>query len=463
MPLEQVTANISGKVRRETLHGRSYLVAPLSLIVPGVLNGSKGPLFYSEEDTAAGADAWNGIPIVVDHPTHNGTPVSARSPQVLEKAQIGTVFQTTMNGKLIAEGWFDEELTKKVDSRVSSALNNGAEMELSTGLYTTDEPAQSGAVHNGKPYTAIARNHRPDHLAVLPDSIGACSVNDGCGLNVNSEVSDSFLSKMSTLFEKFFSKTPSNQKQETPEGKKMAKLTDNEKKTLVDGIILNCDCWKEEDRETLNGMDDRALQGLDKGSKSEKTLTEQTAVVNAVKKGFQVGNDNWTLNEKGEWVKKDSPKDPAKPDPTTNRTGQLSAEDWFDAAPPEVQSAVRNAVTAERLEKDRIIQSMVAGISDEAARNQQAERLGKRTLDDLREDARLVAPLAANNNPFSPGYTPDHGYGPQGAGYPAPNYSGAAVPHIAHNTGEGVEKEDLLLPPTVNYQEEAEARKQKSA
>lgn len=29
---------------------------------------------------------------------------------------------------------------------------------------------------------AVARNHRPDHLAILPDQVGACSLADGAGL-----------------------------------------------------------------------------------------------------------------------------------------------------------------------------------------------------------------------------------------------------------------------------------------
>jgi hypothetical protein len=33
----------------------------------------------------------------------------------------------------------------------------------------------------------VARNYRPDHLAVLPDQRGACSLTDGCGVMVNTK------------------------------------------------------------------------------------------------------------------------------------------------------------------------------------------------------------------------------------------------------------------------------------
>jgi len=38
---------------------------------------------------------------------------------------------------------------------------------------------------NEEHYIAIAHNHRPDHLALLPGGRGACSVEDGCGIRVN--------------------------------------------------------------------------------------------------------------------------------------------------------------------------------------------------------------------------------------------------------------------------------------
>lgn len=191
--IQTLVANLSpGKVRRETLGGRKYLVAPLTLIVPGVLNGSNGPLFYPPEEVAKNPQAWNNVPIVVYHPKSDKGHVSAKDPEVLDKQGIGMVLKANVSkvgsspGKLRAEGWFDEERTKAVDPRVYSALVKGQKMEVSTGLYTDNDPAENGANHNGRPYSYVARNYRPDHLAILPDQQGACSVKDGCGMNVNS-------------------------------------------------------------------------------------------------------------------------------------------------------------------------------------------------------------------------------------------------------------------------------------
>ena len=44
--MQRLTVNFAGQVKRVTRNGREWLVAPMSLINPGVLNGSKGALFY---------------------------------------------------------------------------------------------------------------------------------------------------------------------------------------------------------------------------------------------------------------------------------------------------------------------------------------------------------------------------------------------------------------------------------
>ena len=180
-----LTANLfSSKVRKETLDGRKYFVAPLTMIVPGVLNGSKGALYYPPEEIRKNHDAWNYIPIVVEHPTHNGVPVSGRTPRVIQNSGIGHVFNTriTASGKLAAEGWFDAEKTKQVSPQVYQALLNGQPIELSTGLFTKNERYKGE--FNGKPYDFIAREYRPDHLAILPGEEGACSLKDGCGVGM---------------------------------------------------------------------------------------------------------------------------------------------------------------------------------------------------------------------------------------------------------------------------------------
>lgn len=184
--MEKIVVNITGAVRHDKIGTTEYLVAPVSLIVPGVLNGNRGPLFYSLEETSKDPSAWNHMPIVVYHPEAAGMPLSARDPDVLNKQGIGIVLRSRVaNGKLVAEGWFDVARTRQVDSRILDRLEKRDPIELSTGLSLDPIPASPGAAFNGVSYDFIARNYRPDHLAILPDQVGACSIEDGCGVLVN--------------------------------------------------------------------------------------------------------------------------------------------------------------------------------------------------------------------------------------------------------------------------------------
>lgn len=168
--------------------GRKFLVAPSRLIVPGVLNGSRGALYYPPDEIKRTVDSWNGIPLVAYHPVVNGRHASARRPDVLRDSGIGFVFNSNWSDALGAEAWFDVELTRSYDRRLSAdrkmlpRLERNEPIELSTGLFTDNHPAPKGATYNGRAYDFVAKSQRPDHLAVLPDQKGACSVKDGCGV-----------------------------------------------------------------------------------------------------------------------------------------------------------------------------------------------------------------------------------------------------------------------------------------
>jgi hypothetical protein len=192
--MDRILVNLPGQIgraKRVTLGGREYITAPMSLIVPGVLPGSKGPLYYPPEECAANSSDWDNMKLVVRHPFDplTGEYVSASTPGVED---IGFARSSVFKGKLRSQGFFDVEKVRNADKELAPEhkmlprLLSGKPIELSTGLYTDNEEAPVGANHNGRPYTHIARNYRPDHIAILPDAAGACSIKDGCGVMVNS-------------------------------------------------------------------------------------------------------------------------------------------------------------------------------------------------------------------------------------------------------------------------------------
>lgn len=171
----------AGLVRNDTMEGKDFLVVPMIMMLEGVHTGSGGPLYYPADELSKTPEVWNHKPVVVYHPTQNGKGISACSPDVLSAHKIGVIMNAhfTSLGQLKAEAWLEEERVKKVDERILNAIQEKKILELSTGLFTDNE--MTDGEYEGDKYVAIARNYRPDHLAVLPDKIGACSVADGAG------------------------------------------------------------------------------------------------------------------------------------------------------------------------------------------------------------------------------------------------------------------------------------------
>lgn len=174
-----IKLNLMAPTRREMFEGREHLVAPVVAIVEGVLNEA----LLLEEEFGRYPAAWNGIPVPVFHPMINGEYVSANIPQVLERNTIGRFFNASVSdGRLRGEIWIDLERAQAMGlAEMAAAIERGdVIMEVSTGYYADDEYVTG--TFNGRPYKTIHRNIRPDHLALLPGEIGACSVEDGCGV-----------------------------------------------------------------------------------------------------------------------------------------------------------------------------------------------------------------------------------------------------------------------------------------
>ncbi|MDB4786197.1 DUF2213 domain-containing protein [bacterium] len=333
----------------------------MTMIVPGVLAGNQGPLYYPPEEVARNVDAWNGMPIVVNHPSSkDGKSLSARTPTVLNSSTIGTVFNAQFDDNLTAEAWFDVKQTERVDTGLLNNLKSGETQEVSTGLFLDQKMAENGSQSNGKAYKYIATNYRPDHLAILPDSTGACSISDGCGVLNNGE------EESEPEWVKTIVKAVNNL------GKKGVTM-DREK--VIDGLIANCDCWTEDDKETLNAMSDEQLTRHEttvntfvaNQKKTEELTTEvATLTANAAKK-----------EEKEETIENEE-KEP------------MTDDQWLEAAPPGIKSVVSNAMAWEDGERQRIINVIVNGKTD-TQKEILTNRLKDKTIGELK-DLSLIIP-----------------------------------------------------------------------
>jgi hypothetical protein len=184
--LSILRANTDAMIRRESLDGVDYLVAPVIAVREGVLNGE---LLLAEE-IGAYVEAWNGIPLPIGHPMDRGVPVSANSPELIESESVGRFYRASFDGNALrGEIWVDVNKCREVGGRALMALERlerGEPLEVSTAYFNDTEPGEGN--FNGVSYNGIQRNLRPDHLALLPDEIGACSWTDGCGApRINSQ------------------------------------------------------------------------------------------------------------------------------------------------------------------------------------------------------------------------------------------------------------------------------------
>jgi len=182
--LNFITANISiSETRQAQLNGRDYLVAPVVMAVEGVMN----ELLYPAEELGKFVEAWNGRPVTLFHPRNDDGYISANSPEVAESAHLGLLYSTQfVENKLKSEIWVDTAKAKEVRPEVLEYLEGKRDrLEVSTGLW--GDIVQDRGTWNGKDYTGIMRNIRPDHLALLPGGEGACNWRDGCGVRANEE------------------------------------------------------------------------------------------------------------------------------------------------------------------------------------------------------------------------------------------------------------------------------------
>lgn len=169
----------ANQVRKETENGTEFLVAPVVLARSMELNGG----FLPSDEIKASAERWAGVPVPIDHPTHSGDPISINDDRA-DVPVIGEVRnpEAKRDGEfLTGELWVNVEAARaagKEGERVLARIQNGDAVEVSTGH--VPGRVVSG-VFDGEHRDAATLDIQPDHLAVLPNDKGKCSIADHCG------------------------------------------------------------------------------------------------------------------------------------------------------------------------------------------------------------------------------------------------------------------------------------------
>lgn len=425
--------------REEKIGNETFLVVPTTLIVPGVLNGNRGPGYYSAKENGRNVARWNGMPLVApSHPTVNGSFVSARQPKILDSFGVGYILNAREeDGTLKADAYINITQANKVDWRITWSIYNGKAVEVSTGLDMKRK--EEKGVFNEVAYEWVANEYEPDHLAILTDQIGACSLKDGCGLNVNAmsagqirtalqaKLNERYIDQEVWVFEdgiypKKVIYEVGNEYYQVAYTKKHDKIdlmgvaqkvkkvvsyvTANhsdkpkpnstgdpnmDKAALVDSIINSeCDCWVEEDREILNSFEEPKLTKIVDGI---AVNASNAKAVRVLEKGMDTDDVKITLNEdkSGLNVELKKKKEPKK-DPVVN---QLKIEDL----PEEFQAAVNFGKVKLQEERDSLINSLLDGKTDDQKKALQPV-LNSKNIDELTALQALV-PVKKKNSDYS--------------------------------------------------------------
>lgn len=422
---------------------------PMVILAEGVHAGSGGPLYYPPEELSKTPQAWNYKPIVVYHPEMNGEGISACDPNVINCRKVGVMMSTTWDkGRLRSEAWIDPERANLVDERIMAAIEKNEMMELSTGVFVDldQEPGE----WKGEKYIGIARNYRPDHLALLPDKIGACSIKDGAGF-LRNQKQDAIREELSKVL---IGRFPSNLGNlSAPEidnvysnffvyelDSKLFRLgyTSNEtgvklsedapvevkrvieyrtldgtfvgnqnrgdqmnKKELINSIITNAKSgFKKEDEAKLDALSEDQLKLIANAATELANPKPVTPPAPAPVTPPAAPAPAPVVNE-DKVVPIPAPSAPPKP---------VTAQDYVQSAPKEIQEMLRNGLDMLNEEKAKLVEAIMANAQNEFSK----EELSSRPLGELRRMARLAAPAHQENHTQSRSNYAGQGHVPTG-------------------------------------------------
>lgn len=165
----------------QVVDGQLHLRVPVVMMTEGVHVGSQGAVLHRADNLTANAEVWKNQPVVINHPQHAGQFISVRDPNANPDDVVGYVEQiSSSRQQLQGSIMLNVQKLMERDMQLYQRITAGELVEVSIGAFIPLE--HTPGVHNNEPYEAVAQSYQPDHLALLPGDVGACSVQDGCGI-----------------------------------------------------------------------------------------------------------------------------------------------------------------------------------------------------------------------------------------------------------------------------------------
>ena len=102
----------------------------------------------------------------------------AECPEYITGHTTHTVWEDGLKTELV----LDVNELSKISPKTLKSLQANEPIEVSIGTFS--ENIEEKGTFKGEDYDAKTVSYIPDHVAILPDDIGACSYVDGCGIRV---------------------------------------------------------------------------------------------------------------------------------------------------------------------------------------------------------------------------------------------------------------------------------------
>jgi len=217
-------------IRRESRNGVEHIILT-SFTLPAniVMNGG----LYSKEERDKSFKTLNRTPATLEHPEIDGVFVSANDPETdfdfrfgafNENARITDDDRIALDKVINVQKALKTEKGKRLLDRIDELENNenARPIHTSVGVFLDVEEVEPTTNEHGQEFTWIAKDMIFDHDAILIDSVGASTPDQGTGIGVNKEnvnvehfILNSEDEELKDIPEKFHSKSKtlhSNQK-----------------------------------------------------------------------------------------------------------------------------------------------------------------------------------------------------------------------------------------------------------
>ncbi|HCL5283979.1 TPA: DUF2213 domain-containing protein [Salmonella enterica] len=189
--------NSASNITTETIDGREHIV--VRGVVPIVDDIVMNRRFYPAAEIKKSYNTLERNPMPLDHPKVDGKNVSASDPRAVNNYHVGAWFQnvTHADGKVSGDMYVDRryaensEKGKRLVERLDAmaAGENVEPIHISTGLGFRS--IATNGESKGKRYREICTDMQFDHVAILLDKVGAGTPEEGVGIFVNADGSES--------------------------------------------------------------------------------------------------------------------------------------------------------------------------------------------------------------------------------------------------------------------------------